>query len=197
MSTTQHVTVVGVFATRLQAERAIEELRRAGFADELLGLIASHAGPSGDPAEECGVTKWGAGAATGAVAGGAAAGLVGLAGAAGLIPGVGQVVACGLLCGLLASTATGAAAGGLLGALIGLGIPEDDARALTDQVSSGRALVTVKADSRSEEALEILRRNDGRDMVWRTAVAAAAPTVHGELGAAVAAVACTDTVPRP
>jgi uncharacterized membrane protein len=106
------------------------------------------------------------------------------------------VVAFGLLFGLLAGAATGAAAGGLIGALIGLGIPEDEARELASEVDVGRAVVTVKADGRHEEALDILRRHDGRDRVWRTTVAAAAPPAHGELGVAVVALAGPDVLPR-
>jgi hypothetical protein len=174
MPVSERATVVGSFQENWQAEAALDELRRAGFRDEQISLVAPMPDRSGEPAEDGNDTKWEAGAATGAVAGGTAAGLIGLAGVTGLIPGVGHAIAGGVLLGVLASAATGAAAGSLLGALIGLGIPEEDARALEREVQGGRVLVTVKADDRHPEALAILRRHDGRDMLWRTALSALA-----------------------
>ena len=105
----------------------------------------------------------GGGLATGAVVGG----ILGAA-AALLIPGVGPVLAGGILAPLLGAGATaagvaaagalaGAAAGGLVGAFSGLGIPEEEAPLLRKRVQPGPVPVTVKADNRYEEVSAILR----------------------------------------
>src|SRR5439155_16900403 len=72
MATTQRETVVGVFDNRAEAEKAVEELHRAGFRDSEIGYAAH-----GDEMAEGG-TNWqtagpgeaGEGAAKGAVGGG-------------------------------------------------------------------------------------------------------------------------------
>jgi hypothetical protein len=75
-----------------------------------------------------------------------------------LIPGVGPIVATGLLAGVLGGAAAGATAGGALGALIGLGIPEDEARSHEEEFLAGRTLVVVQALGRGTEALAILEQ---------------------------------------
>lgn len=128
---------VGVFADRGQAERAVGELRRGGFRNDQIGVVArgtqekvGSTPPSGDNSAE--------GAVTGAVAGAAAGGLVGLGILAGVIPVIGPVIAGGTLAVLLANAAGGAAIAGVLGALVGLGIPEEEARLYEGEIQSGR-----------------------------------------------------------
>ena len=65
----------------------------------------------------------------------------------------------GPLAAALISAAGGAAVAGLAGALVGLGIPEHEAKYYEGEVGSGRTLVTVKADSRFDEAWIILQRH--------------------------------------
>jgi hypothetical protein len=93
------------------------------------------------------------------------------AGAALLIPGVGPVVAGGVLGTALAGAATGAAAGavagGVSGALVGLGIPEDEARYYDEEFREGRTLMTVKTDDRYDVAGDIIRRRRGYDYETR------------------------------
>jgi hypothetical protein len=72
---TQRATVIGVFADHQQADRAVEELRRAGFRSDQTGVAArdvdnAYAADKG--------TKVVIGAATGAVAGAGVGGLVAL-----------------------------------------------------------------------------------------------------------------------
>ena len=38
----QQSTIVGVFDDRLQADRAVDELRRAGFRDDQIGVAMRH-----------------------------------------------------------------------------------------------------------------------------------------------------------
>jgi len=167
MSTNQSTLAVGVFQTREQAASAVEDLRQAGFSDEQIGFAMRQpdAPATTQPvaAEQVvteGATELGTGAAAGAVSGGVLGGLVGAA-AALLIPGFGPVLAGGLLMATLGGAAVGAAAGGLLGFLVGRGVSETEARYYQGEFESGRAIVTVQADGRWEEAHEILRRNGG------------------------------------
>lgn len=155
MAMTQRSTVVGVFEHRADAERAVDELHRAGFREDQVGIALRGDDRStvagGEHPRE---TRTGEGATTGAVIGG----LLGAA-AALLIPGFGPVIAGGTLAAVLGGAAVGAAAGGLLGALVGMGIPEEEARYYEGEFKSGRTIVTVKSDGRSQEAMDILRRH--------------------------------------
>src|SRR4051812_10340663 len=127
MATAGRSTAVGVFNTREEARRAVEELRRAGFGGDRIGGVArdggeAAAGPGGTG------TGAGEGAAAGVAAGAGVGALWALGLAAGVLPAIGPVVAGGLLASVLASAAGGAAVAGLVGALVGLGIPEEEAR---------------------------------------------------------------------
>lgn len=152
-------TAVGVFQNRTSATGAVAALRAAGFPDEQIGVVtrhddhATHAGH--DPTE----TRWEEGTGVGAAAGAATGVGLGLAVAAGLIPGVGPVIAGGTLMALLASAGAGATVGTVIGGLIGLGVPEDDAGYYESEFRSGRTIVTVRADARYSEAVDILRRH--------------------------------------
>jgi len=162
-------TVVGVFEDRARAQKAVEELRRAGFWEDQVGVIARHSNDAGAVTTAETGSKWEEGAVTGAIAGAGVGGLWALGIAAGMLPAIGPVIAGGLLASVLASAAGGAAVAGLVGALIGLGVPEEEAQYYEGEFKSGRTLVTVKADGRAEEARAILRRNGAYDVVKREA----------------------------
>jgi hypothetical protein len=165
MQPSKRYTAVGVFHERRQAENAVQELTRAGFPHNQIGMVA-RTGPGTErpeDTEEVG-TMVGEGAAAGAVTGGCIGTLTGLAVAAGMVPAVGPIVAGGMLIGILAGAAVGAAAGGLLGALIGLGIPEEEAAYYESEFHAGRVIVTVKTNGRYSEALTILRRCGAYDI---------------------------------
>jgi hypothetical protein len=156
---TKHSTAVGVFQSQAQAERAIADLRAAGFRDDQIGMVARDA-ESQDivvtnvqehtMAEE--------GAVAGVVAGAGVGSLIGLGIAAGVIPVVGPALALGTLGTMLLNAAGGAALAGVVGALVGFGIPEDDARWYEGEVQNGRYLVTCEAAGRYDEAWQILHR---------------------------------------
>ncbi|HYH64506.1 MAG TPA: YsnF/AvaK domain-containing protein [Urbifossiella sp.] len=167
-------TVVGVFATRTEAEAAVRDLRAAGFADADIGLVGRNA--DGKVTHETGDTNAGEGAVIGAAAGAGALALGSLAVTFGVIPVIGPILAVGPLAAALISAGAGAAAGGLAGALIGWGIPEDDAGYYEGEVKAGRYLVTVNAAARSSEAWDILHRNRGYN---RSTAAAATGTAAG------------------
>ena len=145
-------TVVGVFETRDAAERAVADLKAAGYRDDQIGLVSKD---NSDNAAE--------GAAIGAAAGAAGGALVGAGIAAGVIPVLGPVLAIGTLGTVLLNAAGGAAAVGLAGALIGWGIPEDDAAYYEGEVKAGRYLVTVDAGDRHADVRSVYTRHGGYD----------------------------------
>jgi cytochrome c biogenesis protein CcdA len=163
-------TAVGVFHERRQAENAVDELSRAGFRHDQIGVAARSDQPDYDGVATDTGTRAGEGAAAGAITGGAFGTLAGLAVAAGMIPAIGPVLAGGILAGLVASAAVGAAAGGIVGALIGMGIPEEEAGYYGSEFEAGRTIVTVRADGRYGEAVAILRRCGAYDVSNRELV---------------------------
>jgi uncharacterized protein (TIGR02271 family) len=174
-------TVVGVFHDREQARHAVSQLRRAGFRDDQIGVIARDASDRAAATDDATGTHAEEGAIAGVAAGAGLGALWGLGIAAGLLPGIGPVIAGGTLAAILASAATGAAAAGIAGALIGAGIPEEEAQGYEREFHAGRTLVTVKAAGREAEARAIL------DAARRSAAAGttAAPSMQaGTTGAA-------------
>jgi hypothetical protein len=159
MTTTDRSTIVGVFEDRALAERALEQLRQAGFSNDQVGFavregtVLDRVPAVAEPEKETAPA-----AATGAVSGGVIGGLLSAA-ATLLIPGFGPAIAGGILAATLSGIALGAVAGGFLGALIALGIPEEEAHYYQQEFEAGRIIVTVRADDRIIDALEILRRN--------------------------------------
>jgi hypothetical protein len=170
MTVTKRSAVVGVFDTREQGHRAVDELRRAGFSDNQITMVMHHRNDgtveitdldAAKAAQVTGENKAGEGAALGAVAGGLGAGAVALA--LGMIPGVGPVLSWGT--GMAAAmfgigAAAGGATGGIVGTLIGMDIPEDEARFYEKELKAGRVLVGVHTD-RTAEAQAILDRCGG------------------------------------
>lgn len=178
--TTRRATVIGVFSDRDKAQAAVDELRRAGFQDDQIGLVARHpADTASHPAghnvarERTGLpsdpthSRWEEGAGLGAAAGAATGTGLGLAVAAGLMTGVGPFIVGGTLAAILASAGTGAAVGTILGALVGLGVPEEEATYYDQEFKTGRTIVTVRADDRSPEAWDILARHGAYDFERR------------------------------
>jgi predicted lipid-binding transport protein (Tim44 family) len=157
MATTDRGIAVAAFTDFTHAEQAIEELRRSGFASELIGFIAADPPKIEVPLTESG-TQATKGAAVGAGVGGILGAALGLVVAEMMLPLAGPVIVGGLLTGVLGGALTGGAGGGILGGLLGLSVPEQDARHFAQQFHSGRSLVTVQAGDRYEEAAAILRR---------------------------------------
>jgi hypothetical protein len=170
----QQSTVVGVFEDRRQADRAVDELRRAGFRDDQIGVAMryDHEEVQGeDTSDTAEGTRAGTGAVTGALAGLGFGALAGLGVLSGVIPVIGPAIAGGTLGIILTNAAAGAGIGGLVGALAGAGIPEDEASYYQGEFEAGRAIVTVEARDRADEARAILRRYDAYDLSSRPDVA--------------------------
>jgi len=93
-TTGERTTVIGVVENRTQVDHAIDSLRRAGFRDNQIGVVARNAegevtttGPSG------GGTYAEEGAVAGALTGAGIGGLIGLGVVAGVIPVIGPAIA--------------------------------------------------------------------------------------------------------
>lgn len=147
-------TVIGVFHSTREAQKAVRELMAAGFDDSQIGLAAQD--QDGSYEEQTEGNKAGKGAAVGAATGLGAGTLWGLGIAAGFLPAIGPFIAGGVLAAVAASAAGTAAAGGVVGALIGLGIPEEEAKYYEGEFNQGRTIVTVHAKERFAEAHRIL-----------------------------------------
>ena len=164
MTTATRTLLVGIFGDRMEAERAVDDLEQAGFGTNEIGFALRGADVTrGGTVTDAVGTKDDVGAATGAVTGGMVGGLLGAA-AAMLIPGVGPVLAGGILATSIGYAAAGVAVGGILGAMTGAGLSEEEARYYNQAFSEGRAIVTVRSGDRDDEALAILRRHGGYDM---------------------------------
>lgn len=161
-ATMNHATTVGVFKTRAEADKAIADLRAAGYRDNQIGLVAKNVSGKTVRTDGAGESKAGDGAAIGAAAGAAGGALIGAGILAGVIPVIGPIVALGTLGTVLLNAAGGAAAVGIVGALVGWGIPEEDAKYYETEVNAGRFVVTVDTGDRGD-AREVLTRHGGYD----------------------------------
>jgi len=178
MARMERSTVVGVFEHRNDAERAIEELHRAGFTDEQIGFIVRDGGEHvTHDVSTTGTSAAGEGAVGGMLAGAGIGGLIAAA-ASLLVPGFGPVLAGGILATTLGGAAIGAAAGGILGSLVGMGVPEEEARYYETEFNSGRLLVTVRADGRFDEARDLLYRSGAYDVDRRTGTVGVGGGMH-------------------
>ena len=202
MTMKDHLTVVGVFADQETAQRAIHELHDVGFSEDEIGFAMRAVEPP-DGTRDAGVgTKAGesaiSGMVTGGVVGGVAAAAVSL-----LVPGIGPIIGGGILAAVLGGAAAGAATGGMVGAFVGLGVPEEEARYYNNEFEAGRALVTVRADSRYKEAAAIIERyaapsqeEQERDRAFAANPISAAIAVSAATTGATAA-GTRDYQPRP
>ena len=145
----QKSTVVGVFEDRQQADRAIDELGRAGFRYDQIGVAMRY--EEGEFHVEDSRTRPMSqslrGGRLGALAGLRFRSLAGLGVLSGVIPIVGPAIAAGTLGIILSNAAAGAGIGGLVGVLGGAGIPEDEAHYYQGEFEAGRTIVTVQADA--------------------------------------------------
>jgi len=154
--------LVGVFDDRGAAEQAVDALLRAGFAHDQVGFVirGTDAVRGGMIVDTLG-TKDGKGAAAGALTGGMIGGVLAAAVSL-LIPGVGPIVAGGVLAAFFGGAIAGTAVGGILGAMAGLGVSEEEAKFYEKEFNEGRAIVAVKAEDRNAQATQILVEYGGK-----------------------------------
>jgi hypothetical protein len=184
MNTTNRSTVVGVFADSDDAREAIEALKDDGFTADSISILSPDKQATQEIAEDTGTNAAGSGAATGALAGGILGGLGGwLVGIGALaIPGVGPFIAAGAFATALGGAAIGAGVGAIAGALMGMGVPEEHAKYYEGEAKAGKTLVTVRANTRNDDAQRILREYGAYDVESRDRpVATGSPMIQGGL----------------
>ena len=156
--------LVAVFDDRIAAEEAVDALHATGFAHDKIGFAIRGADEvAGGMITDAVGTKDGKGAVAGALTGGVVGGVLATAISL-LIPGVGPVLAGGILASFFGGAIAGTAVGGILGAMTGLGISEDEARYYEKEFHEGRAIVAVKAGARLADAADVLVRFGGRNV---------------------------------
>jgi len=145
-------TIAALFSHSADAHRAVEELTANGWGGDEISVAARQ--PLAEPGHANLALK---DAEKGAVVGGLAGLFLGLSELA--VPGVGLILAGGWLAAALLGAGVGAAAGGLAGSLVEAGLSREAAGRLSEGVSQGAILVTVKTEeSRAGAAEAILRR---------------------------------------
>jgi hypothetical protein len=145
--------VVGIFLSRFDAFRAVENVRALGVSAEKINILTPGSSDRQAAAVPVSDTEQpGMGAAIGTLVGGSVGGAGGFGAGAALasllVPGVGPILAGGLL-GMsllgLSGAAGGAAAGGAIEETIS-GIPRDELYVYEDALRQGRTIVIAEAD---------------------------------------------------
>jgi hypothetical protein len=165
--TNKNIAVFGLYSSVAQAERAVDELIKARFANDDVSVLMADSQGSRDFAHEK-QTKAPEGTTTGVAAGGTIGGTLGLLAGIGAlaIPGVGPFIAAGPIMGALAGLGVGGAVGGLVGALVGMGIPEYEAKRYEGRVKEGGVLLSVHCDTSEDitRAKDTLTRTGAADI---------------------------------
>jgi len=163
----KNTAAFAIFASRSEAEIAVNELTAAGFSSQDVSVLMADKSGTRDFATEKN-TKAPEGTTTGAGVGGTVGGAIGLLAGIGAIaiPGVGPLIAAGPIMATLAGVGVGGTVGGVIGALVGMGIPEYEAKRYEGRVKDGGILVSVHCDSSDEvsRAKDILKAAGGDDV---------------------------------
>jgi hypothetical protein len=161
-------TVAALFESPTVAYSAVQDLVDHGFARDTIGVMARDDTGSDDhvttrvatPGGPSGVAE---GAGIGAALGGLGGVIVGLTGLA--VPGVGPVIAGGLLALALTGAGMGALTGGLVGALTEVGIPKEHVHYYSEGLRRGGVLVVVATtDAMEELAMTLLSHHHPIDL---------------------------------
>jgi hypothetical protein len=149
--------VIGVFEQEAQAEQAVAELWRIGFAPDRIDMANRRLGVvRGTPRLQF-QQDAAEGATAGAVAGATAGAVAGVV-AGSILPVIGA------LAGGIGGAALGAAGGTFLGPFVAMGISEEDATQYSKAMAQGRTLVIVRQIGRTDEAREVLLAHGGCDL---------------------------------
>jgi hypothetical protein len=154
-------TTVGIFNSRADAERAVERLRSIGIADNRISFLTP--GDAEKKLEAVATTDTeqpGMGAALGGVVGGAlgtAGGMsLGAAAASLLVPGVGPIIASGIIGAALLGAGGamgGAALGGELEEGMADGLPKDELFYYEDALRKGRSVVIAFTEDDEQDSV--------------------------------------------
>lgn len=166
-------TIAGIFNTQADAERSFAELRARGIAEERLSLLVPGAtAASLDAVPTTETEQPGMGTALGSVVGGAlgvASGLpLGAAAASLFVPGVGPILAAGIIGAALfgaGGAAAGAAAGGAMEDTVAGGLPADELYVYEDALRQGRSVViAVTEDEQAESTRQALEQSGAESL---------------------------------
>jgi hypothetical protein len=150
---------LGIFDSRDQAERSVQEMRSKGF-DREISVITHDENQGGSGLSMGGKTD---STLDGISTGGVLGGIAGLAVGAGalFIPGIGPLIAAGPIAGLL----SGAVTGGIAGGLIDWGIPAGESHHYEEDVKQGKTMVAVHSSGpKLDDAAHILRQHGAQDV---------------------------------
>ena len=168
--------VTGVFTSREDALQAVSQLRSLGIPEAKIGVLAPGSGSNerverGVPVtdtEEPGMGK-AMGAAVGGAMGAAGGATLGLAVASLAIPGIGPVIAFGMVGAALLGV-IGAAAGSAIGDQVeeelGEGVPHEDLYIYEDALRHGKSIVIAYVDDedRADEASDVIESVGAEDI---------------------------------
>jgi hypothetical protein len=155
MTETKEPSAVGVYDDLENAERTLDELRRAGFSSNEIGIIG-HVGDREVPVPP----QWNEpemNATEGFVKGGLFGAIIGLVVIL-AIPGLGHVAGQGLWFDLVGGIVLGAVLGSVLIALSTFVFMRRTNRLYAAELEHGRFVVTVKNPQRKDEAISVLKR---------------------------------------
>src|SRR5688572_16915607 len=160
-------TIAAIFGSHADAERAAQRLTALGISHDQLTVLSPGARVRGAVPTDEGEAP-GTGAAIGAVVGGATGAAVGMplgAAMSLMVPGIGPVIALGLI-GAALFSAGGAAVGSALENTMSQGVPRDDVFIYEDALRQGRSVVVALTEDESvaERAREALRASGGVDV---------------------------------
>jgi len=141
-----HQVAVGAFCNQADAQRAMAELKAAGFSEDEIGVVAHDPKRRYQPANEC--------ATHGASRSAWPLGIV-----PGMLPDIGPVVTGGVLKSILSG-----AAGGLTDvprwAFEELGMSDIESQFYDEEFRVGRTVVAVCTNTRIDDAVRIMRRHN-------------------------------------
>jgi hypothetical protein len=168
-------SVTGVFKSREEADVAVNALRSLGIPEKQLGIVAPGSAPerleAGVPVTDSEAPGMGRamGAAVGGAMGAAGGATAGLAVASLAIPGIGPLIAFGMV-GAAVLGVVGAAAGSAVGDTVeenlGEGIPHEDVYLYEDALRHGHSIVIAYADEgeQADSAAKALRNAGAEDL---------------------------------
>lgn len=176
----KNTAVFGIYRSVSLAEKAVDDLLAAGFANDDVSVLLPDEQSSKNFAHEKN-TKAPEGTTTGATTGGVIGGTLGLLAGIGAlaIPGVGPFIAAGPIMAALAGVGVGGTVGGLVGALVGMGIPEYEAKRYEGHIKDGGVLLSAHCDTSEEisRAKKILEQTGARDISSTGEASAEKPAV--------------------
>jgi hypothetical protein len=154
---------VSMFDDRVEAEKAVDDLKQAGFdpADIRFAIRGEDDVQGGMITDAEGI-KDKPGALYGMLIGALIGAVIGVVGGF-LIPSYGTSLTEGVLATLIGCAVVGVAIGGIFGAMMGLRVSEREAEDNQKIFHSGRAIVSIHGEG-AVKATEILHRHGGYDI---------------------------------